>query len=77
MPVDSYDDIIDQLSLSEKVTLLSGAGSCCTNGLSRLNIPPLQVGVLQTLGKLWANTSSRLQMARMEFAEAAAAFSTP
>ncbi|PLB55752.1 hypothetical protein P170DRAFT_443472 [Aspergillus steynii IBT 23096] len=42
MTSDNFDKIIAQLSLAEKVSLLSGAGACRTNSLSRLDIPSLQ-----------------------------------
>ncbi|OBT41769.1 hypothetical protein VE00_07964 [Pseudogymnoascus sp. WSF 3629] len=38
---DKFDGIANQLSLPEKVGLLSGAGACRTSGLQRLNIPSL------------------------------------
>ncbi|OBT91383.1 hypothetical protein VE01_10598 [Pseudogymnoascus verrucosus] len=38
---DKFDGIVNQLSLPEKVGLLSGAGACRTSGLQRLNIPSL------------------------------------
>jgi hypothetical protein len=40
---DKFDGIVNQLSLPEKVGLLSGAGACRTSGLQRLNIPSLNV----------------------------------
>ncbi|KAH8597465.1 glycoside hydrolase superfamily [Bisporella sp. PMI_857] len=40
---DKFDDIVNQLSLAEKVSLLSGAGGCRASGLERLNIPSLNV----------------------------------
>ncbi|SCO92634.1 related to beta-glucosidase [Fusarium oxysporum] len=41
MASDDLDQIISQLTLSEKVSLLSGTGACRTAPLERLNIPSL------------------------------------
>ncbi|KAH8651670.1 glycoside hydrolase superfamily [Ilyonectria robusta] len=43
MTFQDLDSIIAQLTLAEKVGLLSGAGACSTASLERLNIPSLQI----------------------------------
>jgi hypothetical protein len=43
MDSESVAKIISQLTLAEKVTLLSGIGACQTNSNDRLNIPSLHV----------------------------------
>jgi hypothetical protein len=46
LPNGKFDDVVNQLSLAEKVGLLSGGGACRTSGLDRLNIPSLNVSPL-------------------------------
>ncbi|KAF4472515.1 hypothetical protein FALBO_596 [Fusarium albosuccineum] len=41
MALDEFDSLIAQMSLGEKVSLLSGIGACHTAPLKRLNIPSL------------------------------------
>lgn len=45
-PRDEIDQVLSQLTLAEKVTLLSGIGACTTAGIERLDIPNLQVCLL-------------------------------
>ncbi|KAK7421211.1 hypothetical protein QQX98_002341 [Neonectria punicea] len=41
MTLDNFNKLLSQLSLAEKVSLLSGIGACATAPLERLNIPSL------------------------------------
>lgn len=45
MTPDNIENIISQLTLTEKVSLLSGAGACSTVSLPRLDIPRLHVSI--------------------------------
>lgn len=46
-PLKDIDQLLEQLTLAEKVKLLSGIGACSTADIERLQIPRLEVGHLQ------------------------------